>query len=64
MAIEVKASAQWRPEYDRGLQALTDLKSKNCYGVYLGKEALVKPWGQVLPAREFFKRLADGTILR
>ncbi len=63
VAIEVKASSRWRPEFDGGFVALSGSKPTACYGVYLGKDILKKPWGLVLPVRTFFSQLAAGGIL-
>ena len=64
IAIEVKSSKKWKPEFDRGFRSLLSSKVKPtaCFGVYLGSETLKKPWGLVLPAREFFQRLALGMV--
>jgi uncharacterized protein len=63
VAFEAKASERWRPEFERGFAALEDKGIAARYGIYLGKDPLVKPWGEVLPARTFFERLAKGRIL-
>jgi uncharacterized protein len=63
VAIEVKASQRWRPEFDRGFEVLAESKSTTNFGVYLGKETLKKPWGVLMPAKDFFKALAEGRIL-
>lgn len=64
VAVEVKASQTWRPEYDRGFEAISAAKATSCVGVYLGKQTLKKPWGLVLPVRSFFEALAAGQVLR
>lgn len=65
VAIEVKSSKTWKTEFDRGFASLLQSKVKPiaCFGVYLGTEAISKPWGSVLPAREFFRRLQEGKVL-
>ena len=65
VAIEVKASTRWRPEWDMGMETLAASKhpSQSSYGVYLGKEKLRRPWGTVLPLADFLDALWSGKIL-
>ncbi len=65
VAIEAKASARWRPEFDAGFRALAGSKVKltAAFGVYLGDQILKKDWGFVLPVAEFLRRLAENEIL-
>lgn len=65
VAIEVKASLNWKKEFDKGLDALWSSKNKpqRSFGVYLGHNVLKKDWGYVLPIGHFLKKLWDGDII-
>ena len=64
VAIEVKASARWRPEDSRGLEALEgELGLDGAVGVYLGDRALKAGKVEVLPVLEFARRLGAGEVL-
>jgi predicted AAA+ superfamily ATPase len=64
VAIEVKASARWRPEYLSGLNALlaTGLLAR-AYCVYGGDVAMRFGEVEVLPVAEFLARLQAGGVL-
>ena len=64
VAIEAKASAEWRREWNKPLAMLADQSSLDAaYGVYLGKKTIVDDVVTVLPFAEFSRRLWDGGIL-
>lgn len=65
VAIEVKSSENWRPEYARGLAAIRELKNKQvrCYGIYMGQRSLKQGQIDVLPVQEFLGRLYAGEII-
>lgn len=64
VAIEVKASPRWRPEFGR---ALNDLRSTGtvgaCYGIFLGDTPLQDQAVRVLPLYSFLRELVAGRIL-
>jgi predicted AAA+ superfamily ATPase len=64
VAVEVKATARWRPEFNR---ALVDLHAQGviaaAWGVYLGERALSAGPVRVLPLHEFLSELASGNVL-
>ena len=64
IGIEVKASARWRPEFNR---ALTDLHSAGviaaAWGIYLGDRPLQAGPVRVLPLPMFLTELAAGRLL-
>ena len=67
LAIEVKASARWRKEYEAGLKTLaTSWKSKimlKCIAVYLGETHLKTVDGiDILPVKDFLSRIEDGRL--
>ena len=64
VAIEVKASARWRSEFDAGLTALSAAGHvERAFGVYLGDVAQRRGPIDVLPLREFLARLCRGEVL-
>lgn len=65
IAIEVKSSSRWKDEYNAGFKSLlsSKIKTKACYGIYLGHDILKKDFGLVLPWEEFLKRLYAGEII-
>jgi hypothetical protein len=64
VAIEAKASPEWRREWNKPLAMLADQGSLDAaYGVYLGKKTIVDDVVTVLPFAEFSRRLWDGGIL-
>jgi predicted AAA+ superfamily ATPase len=65
IAFEVKSSQTWKNTFNLGLQTLVEqkkIKIIKCYGIYLGKERLKKPWGTLLPVEQFFSELWKGKI--
>lgn len=67
VAAEFKASERWDKRFSRGLQRMrTELGPRlvTCYGVYLGERAALWDDVQVLPVRDFLKRLWDGDVLK
>ena len=64
-AVEIKASQRWERRFNRGLHLMrTQLGADKtrCFGVYLGeREALVDDV-RVLPAKEFLKRMWEGSV--
>lgn len=63
MAIEAKASSQWRPEWNKPLAMISEHGSIDAaYGVYLGKKTIVNDTVTVLPFAEFSRRLWEGDI--
>ena len=63
VAIEAKASSQWRSEWNRPLAMISERGSIDAaYGVYLGKKTIVSDGVIVLPFAEFSRRLWDGEI--
>jgi uncharacterized protein len=65
IAIEIKSTTQWKPDYEAGFRSLcsSSVKPSQCYGVYLGDDVLQRDFGPVLPWREFLKRLYSNQIL-
>lgn len=63
VAIEAKASSQWRSEWNKPLAMLSEKGSLDAvYGVYLGTKTLVNDTVTVLPFAEFSRRLWGGDI--
>jgi hypothetical protein len=63
VAIEAKASTQWRPEWSKPLAMVSGHDAINAaYGVYLGNKTIVKDAVTVLPFAEFSRRLWAGDI--
>ena len=63
VAIEAKASSQWRSEWNRPLAMISERGSIDAaYGVYLGKKTIVSDGVIVLPFAEFSRRMWDGEI--
>lgn len=65
VAVEVKASAQWRPLYNRGLHRVAeDLGKKHvrCLGIYKGSRVVQNDTIKVFPVREFLNLLWDDGI--
>jgi predicted AAA+ superfamily ATPase len=62
VAIEVKASRRWKPEFAKGLRAIADLPGvKRRLAVYLGVERLRPEKGiEALPLEAFLVELARG----
>lgn len=64
VAIEVKASPRWRPEYSKALSALKSSGTVTaCYGVYLGGAPLRDQAVHVLPLYSFLRELYADRIL-
>lgn len=65
VAIEAKASAQWKPHFGKGLLTFKEeLKGKvECLGVYLGDRRLKEKFGMVYPFPEFANLLQEGKII-
>ena len=66
VGLEVKSTTRWRPEFDRGIEALQTsgaVSGLKAWGVYLGSERLKKPWGYILPLEQFLDELWAGKIL-
>ncbi|MBI5508030.1 MAG: ATP-binding protein [Deltaproteobacteria bacterium] len=64
VAIEVKASARWRPEFSKGLDALRDkVKLRRALVVYLGDQTLAHDQVRVLPLARFLDELYAGKVL-
>ncbi len=63
VAIEAKASSQWRSEWNKPLAMLSETGSiAAAYGVYLGKKTIVNDTITVLPFAEFSRRLWGGDL--
>ena len=63
VAIEAKASSQWRSEWNKPLAMLSEKGLHDAvYGVYLGTKTLQNDTVTVLPFAEFSRRLWDGDI--
>jgi predicted AAA+ superfamily ATPase len=63
VAIEAKASSQWRSEWNGPLATLSGQGSIDAaYGVYLGQKTIVNDTVTVLPFAEFSRRLWSGDI--
>lgn len=62
IAIEVKSSQRWQPEYARGLRAIGELKGlRRRIAVYLGAHVLApEPGIEVLPLADFLQLLESG----
>ena len=62
IAVEVKASRRWRPEYLAGMRAIGDLSGlQRRIVVYLGDEELrPEPGIEVLPLAHFLRELERG----
>jgi predicted AAA+ superfamily ATPase len=64
IAIEVKSGAVWRPEFSRGLTALSETRAVYaCFGVYDGRERLRDGPIVILPLADFMRELARGHVL-
>lgn len=65
VAIEVKASQKWKTTFEGGFKSMADSKQKihASFGVYLGSQRLKRPFGQVLPLKDFLEQLSRGLIL-
>lgn len=64
VAIEVKSSKRWRPEWGKALNSLVSEGAiSSAFGVYLGDRILVDGPITVLPIQEFVKRLGTGEVL-
>lgn len=64
VAIEVKASERWRPEYGDGIAALGEnVPLAGRFGVYLGADPLVVGGIRVLPLLQFLEALAAGKVV-
>lgn len=66
VAIEVKSSRRFRPEFTTGIRALRDgLPGVRAYVIYRGVEELVVDDDvRVLPVESFLRQLHEGEILR
>lgn len=65
VGIEVKAASQWRGEHAQPLrEMLEEGVVQRAFGVYLGREVLRQANIEVLPVREFLRRLHAGEVLR
>lgn len=63
VAIEAKASSEWRSEWNRPLAMIAEHGAIDAaYGVYLGKKTIVNDAVTVLPFAEFSRRLWAGDI--
>jgi predicted AAA+ superfamily ATPase len=62
IAIEVKSSQRWKPEYARGLRAIGELKGlRRRIAGYLGPHVLApEPGIEVLPLADFLQLLERG----
>jgi predicted AAA+ superfamily ATPase len=64
VAIEVKASAVWRPEFSRALVTLAEMKSvRKLFAVYGGENRLHDGAVTVLPVVEFMRELSKGNVI-
>jgi predicted AAA+ superfamily ATPase len=63
VAIEVKHATRYRPEYRKGLAALTADFKADSYLVYRGDRELVVDGTRVLPIETFLRRLHAGDII-
>jgi uncharacterized protein len=63
VAIEAKASRQYRREYRRGLDAFRRGVKARSYVVYGGEQELVDEGTRVLPLTTFVRRLHEGGII-
>ncbi len=66
IAAEIKASERWDKRFGRGLRRIqSELGERliGCYGVYLGERAARLDDVQILPVKDFLKRLWDGEVL-
>lgn len=67
VAIEIKATARWQGRFNRGLRRLCrelGLGPTKAYGVCLGEKPARWDEIDVLPVRDFLKRLWSGEVLR
>lgn len=63
-AIEVKSSKRFRPEYTKGLRALSEnVPVAAAYVVYRGEDELLVDGVRVLPVEAFLKLLHAGEVL-
>lgn len=65
VAVEVKGSHHWEPQFNRGLKRIgEELKGKvKTYGIYTGQRASQSGGIAILPYMDFLKRLWEGEIL-
>lgn len=63
VAIEVKHSARYRPEYRKGIASLLGSMKADSYIVYLGDRELNVDGTHVLPVETFLRRLHAGAIV-
>jgi predicted AAA+ superfamily ATPase len=63
VAIEAKASRQYRRDYRRGLDALRGGMKATSYVVYGGDQELVDEGTRVVPLATFLRRLHSGEIV-
>lgn len=63
VAIEVKHSARYRPEYRKGIASLLNSMKADSYVVYMGDRALNVDGTHVLPVETFLRRLHAGAIV-
>lgn len=67
VAIEIKATERWQGRFNRGLRRLgreLGAGRTKAYGVCLGQKAARWDEIDVLPVRDFLKRLWNGEVLR
>jgi len=61
--IEVKYSKKWKGEYEQAMRSILEnkkIKVKHAIGLYMGDIPLDRSEVQVLPIKDFVKRLNDG----
>ncbi len=66
IAVEMKASREWRKQYNRGLKRIQTELSPNivhCYGIYRGKRQAQFDDIDILPADQFLKMLWSNSII-
>ncbi len=62
-ALEVKASRNWKKEFNHGLLSISDSKKiKSCFGVYLGSENLKIDQIKIFSVKEFCRKLHSGEL--
>ncbi len=64
VAVEVKASRRYKPEFRAGIRSLSESKKpRSSWIVYLGDRELKDEGSWVLPARSFVRKLHAGEVM-